>query len=171
MAGVVSEEAAVSLSGLGSAFPLGMVVDETSGAVVFASGVSRGLDAGDGAVRETEVFVERGEPGTGVSGAVEQAEVVSVADDDNASACSDSGDAVSFGSSGEGKGARSITVSGTNATAFGLSFGEAAGVGILSARWIIWSGGFARGEMMIPGASEGRPLRDHITQPESSMVG
>lgn len=96
-----SEAAAVSTAGTCSVVATDASPFGTSGAG-FASDVSSGLDAGEGAVRETDVFVDNGEPGTGVSGAVEQTDVVSVADEDRASARSDSGEGTSLISSCDG---------------------------------------------------------------------
>lgn len=97
------------------------------------SEASRDFDAGEGAVRETDVLVDRGDPGTGVSGAVEHTDVVSVAEDDNASACSDSGDGVSLAS---WRVKWPATPSDTKATTFGFNLGEAAGLGSCNAFWM-----------------------------------
>ena len=69
-------------------------------------------------VTETDVLDEIGEPGTGVSGAVEHAGVDSVADDERTSA--GSGDSSFFGG-----GSESMT--------FGLIFGEGGGLGSCNA--------------------------------------
>jgi hypothetical protein len=81
-----------------------------------------------------EVFVETGEVGTEVSGAVEVAGVVSVSAEEGTSI-------------GVGVGARSGTTS--------VGGGEGGGEGSASAFWRMSSGGRARGEMMTPGAEEG----------------
>ena len=132
VAGTAASEAATVASTAGTCSVVATDASpfETSGAT-FASDVSSGLDAGEGAVRDTDVFVDNGEPGTGVSGAVEQTDVVSVADEDRASARSDSGEGTSLISSCDGVG--STRTSGTKATAFGFTRGEAAGLGRLSA--------------------------------------
>jgi hypothetical protein len=98
---------------------------------------------GEAAAMDTDVLVDKGEPGIGVLGAVEHAGVVSVADEEGTSACSsevrvDSFDSLSRGNSlaGEGK-------------------GDAGGVGSSIAYWMTSCGGRARGDIMIPGACEG----------------
>ncbi|KAK7693861.1 hypothetical protein QCA50_003434 [Cerrena zonata] len=81
---------------------------------------------GEPAVTEIEVLDEIGEPGTGVSGAVEQAGVDSVADEEGISAGSgDSSFVTSSTTSVFGGGSVSMT--------FGLIFGEGGGLGSCSA--------------------------------------
>ena len=83
---------------------------------------------------EMEVFVETGEAGREVSGAVDVAGVVSVSAEEG-------------GSTGVGVG------TGSGRTSVGG--GEGGGEGRASAFWMTSSGGRARGEMMTPGAEEG----------------
>lgn len=155
----------------------GATVDGSSTAVdsMWASGEARGLNgfptAGDPVARDMDVFVDKGEPGTGVSGAVEHAGVVSVADDDGTSA--GSGDSSfagsSFTSSLRGTWTSCGESTATRCNDFNLIFGEAGGLGSCKAFCTTCSGGFARGEMMTPGASDGLPLRDQITHPEMDI--
>lgn len=110
-------------------------------------GVAFSGSAAGGAASETEVLVDTGVPGVGVSGI---GEGDPVADDDGTS-----------GRSGE-LSRRSCTV--LAAICFGID-GEAGGVGSLTARWITLSDGYARCEIMIPGAELGsRGRRDQMTQ-------
>lgn len=88
----------------------------------------------DASAAEREVFVETGEVGEEVSGAVDVAGVVSVSAEQGASI-------------GAGVGARSGRTT--------VGAGEGGGEGSASAFWMTSSGGRARGEMMTPGAVEG----------------
>lgn len=81
---------------------------------------------GEPAVTEIEVLDEIGEPGTGVSGAVEQAGVDSVADEEGTSA--GSGDSSFVTSS-----TTSVCGGGSVSMTFGLIFGEGGGLGSCNA--------------------------------------
>lgn len=99
----------------------------------------------DASAAEREVFVETGDVGAEVSGAVDVAGVVSVLGEE--------------ASIGVGVGARSGRTS--------VGAGEGGGEGRASAFWITSSGGRARGEMMTPGAVEGLEGRcDQMTYSE-----
>jgi hypothetical protein len=133
---------------------------------------------------EIDVLVDRGEPCTGVSGAVEHAGVVAVVADDegreDAGKWLGSGDGGSEGvehsGSGDGGVAKSslaqvISENGTMGSlrGFGDGLGEGGGVVVDSAPSMISGGGRDRGENITPGALvASRGGRDQITQPPRS---
>jgi hypothetical protein len=107
-------------------------------------------------MREKEVFVETGEPGTGVSGAVDSAGVVV---DSVPSGCSEGVGTDVLGCGDDSSDGKKTGGSGV---------GEGGGVGILRASLITSGGGRAREEMMMPGAVDGSEGRfDQMTQPPS----
>lgn len=113
---------------------------------------------GEAAVIDNEVFVDKGDPGIGVSGAVEQAGVVSVVVDDRTSVRS--GD--------EGTEPFKLSSTGNSSTTEGE--GDTGGVDISMAFWMTSCGGRARGEMMMPGACEGSSgRRDQMTHPPLNL--
>lgn len=142
---------------------VGGAVEVKAGAVIAVSSVSvsvagagagspsdflRSGDVEEAGASETEVLVDNGDPGTtGVSGAVEHAGVVVVS--------------VAVAETGSGSGDIFSSTTGN----WGEGGGEGDGVRNSIALEIIFCGGRARGEIMIPGACVGsRGLLDQIAQ-------
>lgn len=137
-----------------------------AGAAGFCSGVGvagaasgcagAGFALGEGAaVTDSEVLDESGEPGMGVSGAVED----SVVEDEGISTCSG-------GSSSEARSVESGTSSlgSSSATTGGDGDGDGGGEGKSKAPSFTFVGGRARGDIIIPGAFAGScGLRDQMT--------
>ena len=136
----------------------GTTISSLGGATVSTFGDS-GDDLpllGETAAIDNEVFVDRGDSGMGVSGAVEHAGVVSVADEEGTSACSGEVRVDTFNSPSSSWVNFVVREGG----------GEGGGVGRSIAFCMTSCGGRARGDIMIPGASEGScGLRDQIAHP------
>jgi hypothetical protein len=119
---------------------------------------------GEAAAIDNEVFVDRGDSGMGVSGAVEHAGVVSVADEEGTSACSGEVRVDTFNSPPPS------SSWGNSVFREGGGEGEGGGVGRSIAFCMTSCGGRARGDIMIPGASEGScGLRDQIAHPPLTL--
>lgn len=108
------------------------------------------------------MLLEIGDPGTGVSGAIELGGVVSVVEDEGTGSLS--GEPSATGLVG-------MAADGGSATSFGRSFGDDGGVGRSIAIPMTAAGGCALEEMMTPTAFEGsRGLRDHTTNEEPGAL-
>ena len=119
---------------------------------------------GEAAVIDNEVFVDRGDSGMGVSGAVEHAGVVSVVgDEEGTSACSGEVRIDTFNSPSSSSWGNSLIREGRGE-------GEGGGVGRSIAFCMTSCGGRAQGDIMIPRASEGSyGLRDQIAHPPLTL--
>jgi len=159
--------AAVGNTAEGGVRLTGAIISSLDGATVSTFG-----DSGDNlpllgeaAAIDNEVFVDRGDSGMGVSGAVEHAGVASVADEEGTSACSGEVRVDTFNSPSS-----SSSSWGNALVREGGGEGEGGGVGRSIAFCITSWGGRARGDIMIPGASEGScGLRDQIAHPPLTL--